>query len=328
MLTTCLILVISVVVIYYSCELFVNGIEWVGKKFNIADSAVGSILAAFGTALPESVVTFVAVAFGTTEGHKDIGIGAALGGPLVLGTIAYASVGFCIWFFRKRRQAGTKIQIDGKKLGEDQLWFISIFIFKVLLGLIAFSIKPWLGILFIFFYGLYFHREMTTAETLSEKELDPLIFQKNAATPSTFRVILQTLFALGLIFVTSHTFVTYLEELSTALALSPLVVSLLLSPIATELPEILNAFIWIRQGKERLALANISGAMMIQATIPSALGLFFTPWLFDTHLLWAGICTLLSVGYLYFTLKTNHLCPKRLMYAGAFYLLFAGIFFI
>ena len=52
-------------------------------------------------------------------------------------------------------------------------------------------------------------------------------------------------------------------------------VALLLSPVATELPETLNAWIWVRQGKERLALANISGAMMIQATIPTALGLFF-----------------------------------------------------
>jgi len=48
--------------------------------------------------------------------------------------------------------------------------------------------------------------------------------------------------------------------------------ALLLSPIATELPETLNAIIWVRQGKHRLALANISGAMMIQATVrpPSA----------------------------------------------------------
>jgi cation:H+ antiporter len=38
-------------------------------------------------------------------------------------------------------------------------------------------------------------------------------------------------------------------------------------PIGYKLPETLNALIWVRQGKERLALANISGAMMIQAIL-------------------------------------------------------------
>jgi cation:H+ antiporter len=72
-------------------------------------------------------------------------------------------------------------------------------------------------------------------------------------------------------------------------------IALYLSPIATELPEILNAIIWVRQGKERLALRNISGAMMIQATVPSTLGILFTPWFFDRHLAMAGVFTMLSL---------------------------------
>ena len=91
--------------------------------------------------------------------------------------------------------------------------------------------------------------------------------------------MLQTLAALAVIFLASQLFVHQLEAVGPWLGLSPQLVALLLSPIATELPEILNAVIWVRQGKTSLALGNISGAMMIQATVPSALGLFFTPWL-------------------------------------------------
>ena len=76
--------------------------------------------------------------------------------------------------------------------------------------------------------------------------------------------------------------------------MSPQLVALLLSPIATELPEILNAVIWVRQGKTSLALGNISGAMMIQATVPSALGIFFTPWLLSPALLWAAAVTMVG----------------------------------
>ncbi|MFY0084665.1 sodium:calcium antiporter, partial [Acinetobacter baumannii] len=82
--------------IYLACEYFVNGIEWFGKRLNLGATAVGSVLAAFGTALPESAVTFMAVVFGNTPEQKDLGVGAAMGGPLVLATLGYAVVGLVL----------------------------------------------------------------------------------------------------------------------------------------------------------------------------------------------------------------------------------------
>ena len=323
MIITCITLLVTIIVIYYSCELFVNGIEWVGRKFNISQCAVGTILAAFGTALPESVVTLVAVAFQSTKEQQAIGIGAAMGGPLVLGTIAYAVVGLCIIVFRKKREMGTEIDIDSNKLCHDQLWFLSIFIFKVLLGFLVFTGKPLTALLFLAAYAFYFYKEMGAECKLALEELEPLKFQPRKTDPTIFWVLTQTIFALILITASSHVFVTNLELLSKMWNIPPLVISLLLSPLATELPEILNAVIWVRQGKETLALGNISGSMMIQATVPSALGIYFTPWLFDTHLLIAGIVTLLSILYLLITLKRNKISPHRLVYAGLFYIIFA-----
>jgi len=328
MLLTCITLVLAIIVIYYSCELFVNGIEWVGKKFNISQCAIGTVLAAFGTALPESIVTLVAVAFNATSEQKDIGVGAALGGPLVLGTIAYAVVGLCIIVFRKGRELGTDIDIDSNKLCKDQLWFVSIFIFKVLLGFLVFTGKPLTAFLFLGAYALYFYKEMRQECDVNAMELEPLKFQPQKTEPSTAWVLGQTIFALLIIAASSHVFVKNLELISILWNVHPLVVSLLLSPIATELPEILNAVIWVRQGKETLALGNISGSMMIQATVPSALGIFFTPWLFDKNLSMAGVMTLISIIYLLITLKNNRLSPYRLLYAGLFYAIFALALFL
>lgn len=328
MLLTCLTLVLAIIIIYYSCELFVNGIEWVGQKFNISQCAIGTVLAAFGTALPESVVTLVAVAFNGTSEQKDIGVGAAMGGPLVLGTIAYAVVGLCIILFRKRRDLGTDIDIDSKKLCTDQLWFLSIFVFKVLLGFLVFNGKAFTALFFLAAYALYFKKEMSAECILPQEDLEPLKFKPHESDPALSWVLGQTIFSLILISASSHLFVKNLELISALWNVPPLVVSLLLSPLATELPEILNAVIWVRQGKETLALGNISGSMMIQATVPSALGIYFTPWLFDRHLLVAGVVTLVSIIYLLLTLKNNKLSPHRLVYAGLFYLIFAFTFFI
>lgn len=133
----------------------------------------------------------------------------------------------------------------------------------------------------------------------------------------------QTLIALIVIFVASRVFVAQLEHLGPVLGLRPQLLALLLSPIATELPETMNAIIWVRQGKHRLALANISGAMMIQATVPTALGLFFTPWLLDSSLLLAAGVTAAAVGILFLSFRRGMISRKLLAAMGLFYILFA-----
>lgn len=322
MIITILVMIVAALLIYFSCELFVNGIEWVGKAFNISQSAVGSILAAFGTALPESIVTFIAVVFGANSSQKDIGVGAALGGPLVLSTIAYAVVGISIVIFSSKRKSGSCINVDGKKLARDQVWFMGIFVFKIGLGLVAFAIKPWLGILFLLAYGVYFYKEMNTDTVEIAEELEPLKFSPKSANPKKSLILAQTILSLILIFIGSQMFVHNLGALSISLGMAPHMVSLLLSPVATELPETLNALIWVRQGKENLALSNISGSMMIQATVPSALGIIFTPWMLDKSLMIAAIITFMAILLIWTTLKRSCLSAKRLSFNAVLYIIF------
>jgi cation:H+ antiporter len=311
----------SAVLIYLACEYFVNGVEWAGYRFDFGQKATGTILAAFGTALPESVVTFVAVVFGKTPAQKEIGIGAALGGPLVLGTIAYAVVGWTLLASRPRRRS-TLLSVDHQHLSRDQGWFLVIFGGKVALGLVAFAIKPWCGLVFLAAYGAYFWKETRSHRDESEGALEPLKLRPKDVEPSTGWILLQTLAAVSLIFAACRVFVDQLNVLGPVTGLSPQVVALLLSPIATELPEILNAVIWVRQRKERLALANVSGAMMIQATVPTAFGLFFTPWMLSQALIFAAAVTAISVLTLYLLFRRGGMSGEKLSLFAVFYLLF------
>jgi cation:H+ antiporter len=311
--------------IYFACEFFVNGVEWLGRRLNLSATATGTVLAAFGTALPESAVTFTAVVFGGSPQHKDIGVGAALGGPLVLATIAYAVVGFALLRNRRKLQHGRHgVTVDHRRLSRDQAWFLGIFAIKVGLGLVVFTIKPWLGVLFLAAYGLYVWRELKDEGGDAHGDLEPLRIRPQDAEPTLFWVALQTAGALAVVALASHVFVMQIEALGTAFGMSPHMAALLLSPIATELPETMNALIWVRQGKERLALANISGAMMIQATIPSALGLFFTPWLFDGPLLAAAVVTMLAVAGLWGLFRRGNMDSRILASVGALYGVFAA----
>jgi cation:H+ antiporter len=346
-----LLLVVGAAAIYLACESFVNAVEWLGLRLKVGPLAVGTVLAAIGTALPESVVTFVAVVFGTTAEDRDTGVGAAMGGPLVLATIAYGVTGWMMLARRRRLRARTVVPAttavgrptsgasqaatpdrargpddigDPRKLARDQRWFLAIFVVKVALGLVAFAIKPWLGLLFFAAYAVYFWREIRADGGDSDgDELAPLHLQRRRSTPATWAVVAQTVVTLAVIFVASQLFVRQLVAIGPMLGLPATVTALLLSPIATELPEIMNAIIWVRQGKTPLALANISGAMMIQATVPSGLGLLFTPWRFDSALLISGLVTMAAMGYLLSLLRLNRLTATGLSFAAVFYLAFA-----
>ncbi|MGW0633202.1 sodium:calcium antiporter [Streptomyces sp. NPDC002758] len=175
-------LIVCAVAIYLSCEWFVNAVEWLGERLNVGKMAVGTILAAFGTALPESVVTLVAVTTGGSEEAKNIGVGAAMGGPLALATVAYGVTGAMLLLKRRKNRAavlagagGPSVDVsppgsealgdakDMKRLAKDQKWFLPIFIVKVALGLVAFAFKPALGVLFFAAYAVYFWREIRSS---------------------------------------------------------------------------------------------------------------------------------------------------------------------
>lgn len=347
-------LVACAVAIYFACEWFVNAIEWVGVRLRVGTLAVGTVLAAIGTALPESVVTLVAVTLGKGADSKDIGVGAAMGGPLALATIAYGVTGAML-FRKARRRAAPAVAgqraggglsaipvdhdgqeplavahrdlftgVDGDRLARDQTWFLAIFVVKVALGLVAFAFKPWLGLAFFAMYGVYFVREMSDdREAHTDADLAPLKLQPRRTSPSTSALAIQTVGTLAVIFIASHLFVQQLEWAGPALGLPAVVTALLLSPIATELPEVMNAVIWVRQGKTQLALANISGAMMIQATVPSGIGILFTPWKFDGPLILAGLVTMAAIVYLLRQLRSRHFTAHRLTYVIGFYVVFA-----
>lgn len=313
--------------IYFACEFFVNGVEWLGRKLSVGNTATGTILAAFGTALPESVITFVAVAFGKGDAQRELGVGAALGGPLVLATVAYATVGITLLLTGRHLSRTQLVREQFHRLSRDQSWFLSIFVVKLTVGLVAFAYKPWLGVAFLAAYALYFWKEMSRDESDEvEEELEPLIFdRKKSGEPALALSALQTGIALLVIFAASRLFVNQLDALGPALGLKPQLLALLLSPIATELPETMNAIIWVRQGKHKLALANISGAMMIQATVPTAFGLFYTPWLLDRSLILAGGITAMAVALMWLSFRRGVISRNFLASMGLFYALFAGL---
>lgn len=323
MLVPILLFLASAAAIYLACEFFVNAIEWCGHRLQLGAVAVGSLLAAFGTALPESTVTFMAVVWGRTDAERQLGVGAALGGPLVLATVAYAIVGLALFVHGGRKE--TIPLPRPNPIRRDQGFFLGLFAASLALGLTSFPGKRWLAIGFVAAYLVYARaraRARNAGAVLEAEELEPL--KLRPAHPTLGWAALQALAALAVITAASRIFVAQLGLLALGLHCPPQLAALLLSPVATELPETLNALIWVRQGRVRLALANISGSMMIQATIPAALGIYCTGWQFDSPLIISAIVTLAAIAFLWTVFSAATVRPLVLSAVVVLYAVFAG----
>lgn len=195
---------------------------------------------------------------------------------------------------------------------------------KIALGLMLFRYKPLLGFVFLAVYGVYVWSELREESDSREGEREPLKIRPRHPDPPLGWALVQVGMALIVIFVASQTFVAQLDEIGPWLGISAQLTALLLSPVATELPETMNALIWVRQGKERLALANISGAMMIQATVPTAFGLFFTPWLLGRPLIIGAVITIIAIAILFRIFRKGAVRGRQLAGVALLYGVFAA----
>ncbi len=273
----------SFAVILAGAVVFTNAIEWAGNRLALGQGAVGSVLAAVGTAMPETLIPIVAVV-GGASGADGVAIGAIVGAPFLLATIAMAIVGLSALAYRRRRDQGTRLAAHAPTLDRDLGFFLCFFAFAAVLGLgVPHVARIVLALGFVAAYAVYVRRTLHRGgEVESSESIRPLILAGHSgADPSRNLIALQFVVGLGAMIGGAHLFVEEAIEIAERVGVEPLALSLILAPLATELPEKANSFFWVRDGKDALALGNITGAMVFQSTIPVAFGLVFTDWELD-----------------------------------------------
>jgi cation:H+ antiporter len=336
------ILIIAFAVILAGAELFTNGIEWFGHKLQLAEGAVGSVLAAVGTALPETMIPIIAILFATGESSHAIGVGAILGAPFMLSTLAMFVTGIAVLYVARRRPAGDVMPVDTHVLAHDMRYFAIAYALAV--GAAFLPLEPvWLkwivAVVLIGIYAWYVKGHFEADADVDAADLAPLRFRRldrrhHESDPDTPRlrvVNLQVLAALGLIVLGAVFFVDAVEHIATTLGVDEALLALVIAPIATELPEKFNSIIWVRQGKDTLAMGNITGAMVFQSTIPTVVALLFasSAWQVTGDSLVAfasaGIAFLSSAAIFIPMARSGQLRGSRLLVGGLFYLIYLGL---
>jgi cation:H+ antiporter len=336
-MTDVLILLVSLVVILFAAELFTNGIEWMGRKLGLGEGAVGSVLAAVGTALPETLIPIIAILFATGEGAHEVGVGAILGAPFMLATLAMFVTGVGVLSFRARRSTGTSLAVDTVVLAHDLRYFFIGYSLAIAAAFLPpdLLIGRWaIALVLIGVYAWYVRGHLTGEATEHEAELAPLRMHRLDRTahrldpndPRLRVISVQVIAAIGLIIVGAVFFIDAVNSVAHTLGVSEVLLALVIAPIATELPEKFNSIIWVRQNKDTLALGNITGAMVFQSAIPTVVGLVFAA---NTWVIGEGSYTafasaalaLIATAVIFIPARRRGgLDAKHLLVGGVFYL--------
>jgi cation:H+ antiporter len=315
-------LAVSLLLILGCCIVFVNAVEQLGNSFNLHQGIVGSILAAVGTALPETIIPIIAIFFARGGHGHEIGIGAIAGAPFMLGTLAFFITGAAVIVYSllgKRKLAMTP---DPVCITRDLTFFLVFY--GVAVSTTFFHqlivVKAIVAVCLLLSYGIYL-KWTVSHECDGVADVDTLYFTRFFGLPQNrFWIICQVLFSLVMLVVGAHYFITYVQALSSACGVAPLILSLIITPIATEMPEKLNSIIWVGRKKDTLALGNITGAMVFQSCFPVVFGMIFTEWnLRGVTLVSAGLALVSALTVMLWVRIKKSLNPFILLGGGLFY---------
>ncbi|TDR80560.1 sodium:calcium antiporter [Paludibacterium purpuratum] len=333
MLITFSTLLLMLLVILIAAEVFTNALEHLGHRLGISEGVTGSLFAAVGTAMPETMVPLLAIlgGGGGREVNQEIGVGAILGAPLMLSTLSISLMGLSVW--RARGPAGA-IAAERSGLMRDLHFFLGAYTLSALAmflpqqGAWAWS-RSVICLVLIMLYLLYVLITLRASSALVEQghgtEAETPLFLSRIGLPvNAATIALQLALGLALLVGGAEGFIAGVEAASHLLGISPLLLSLMVIPIATELPEKINSILWIRKGKDTLALGNITGAMVFQGTLLPAMGIALTPWTPRTDVFIPLLFTLAASTWLRLAaqrgLRVGHLALN-----GAAYLLYLTV---
>jgi cation:H+ antiporter len=308
-------------------HLFTNAIEYMGEKLGVSEGMTGSIFAAIATALPETCVPVVAIIAGTSDKqiNQEISVGAILGAPLMLSTLS--TVLLALSALRTRGING-KIVPEKSGFVRDINFFLCAFSASAIAMFVPHHpvyLRAVMSLFLVFLYIYYLVMTLRASRQLvtcghSVMTDEPLLLTKLGLKNNTGTILLQLIASLGLLLLASKGFINSIAAISKLLSLSALVLSLLIIPIGTELPEKVNSILWIRKNKDTLGFGNITGAMVFQGTLLPALGIMLTPWRPGPEVMTGIVITLLSALWLRANASTKGVRISALMVNGGFYL--------
>ena len=225
------------VLLYYGADFLILGSKSIASKFKIPPIVVGITLVAFGTSLPELIVSIIAI----LKGESGMVIGNVVGSNianigLVLGVTAIL----------------TPIIFSFKKISFD-IYFLIVITFLPLLFIYLGELVLWQGICFLLLLGGYcwhlFNKDHEYDENHSDENLS-----------DGLTISLKIIFGIIGLGFGAHIFVLGAKGIAIALGVSSLVIGMSIVALGTSLPELAASLAAAKHNEKDFVIGNIIGS--------------------------------------------------------------------
>jgi cation:H+ antiporter len=239
-----------------------------------------------------------------------------------------AVTGIAAWAYSRIGLRDRDVKPNVGVAKRDLNYFLIVFPLALFASLLPQGIKPAVGVVLIGLYLAYVYQTIKAEDGAADEgdgeALKPLIFSpKSEHGPGWPLLITQLIASLALLIGGADLFVEQVTHVAFFFGVPPLILALVLAPIATELPEKFNSVVWIRARKDTLAVGNITGAMVFQSSIPPAFGLFMSPWVLSRPAVVSSVLAIMSsLLVLWSVNRYKVLRMPTLLAGGGFYAIF------
>ena len=228
---------LGTILLYFGADYLILGSKSIASKFKIPPIVVGITLVAFGTSLPELIVSIIAI----LKGESGIVIGNVVGSNianigLVLGVTAIL----------------TPIVFSFKKISFD-LYFLIVITFLPLLFIYLGELVLWQGICFLLLLGGYCWHLLN-----GDHEFDENLSDENLSDGLT--ISLKIIFGIIGLGFGAHIFVLGAKGIAIALGVSSLVIGMSMVALGTSLPELAASLAAAKHNEKDFVIGNIIGS--------------------------------------------------------------------
>lgn len=291
----------------------------IAEKLKISKYIVGFIVVAIISIIPE---TFVAVNT-AIQGVSALGLGTLFGSNIADLTLIFAIIIFV---------ANRGIKVESKILKNNSIYPFFLIV-PIVLGLDGFYSRTEglvLIICGIIFYLLSFKnnskKEEIQEEVIAEKEIVEDLTQKNINEREKIsKSIWPLLLGVVLLLIGSHFIVVSATNIATYLNVSSIIIGILVLGLGTTIPELSFCLASVKDNHDSLAVGDLLGTVLADATVVLGLLSFIKPFAFPVRIIYiTGIFMVATSFVLFYFMRTGKTISKR----EGYILLFMWIIFI
>ena len=288
-------LILGFVLLTKGADYFIENSAAFAEDNGISPHIVGVTIVAFGTSLPELLVSLISSFYG----HNDLALGNIVGSNISNIGLVLASSSFVFYYV-----LGTTLNPNSDSNNDSYVMFAAVFLLIIFAqdNLISFPEGFIFFVLYlIYLFSLYFRskkRQIKTPEGEARYAMSKGWDKEYALGNTSYPFLMGGLISMLL---GAQLTVYSAVEMASELGVSEIVIGLSVVAVGTSLPELAGTISAARMGHKEIAIGNVIGSnianiFMVMGVLAMVSNITVEQWILDTTLPLLMIVTVAAFG--------------------------------